>query len=74
MIHLRTPRSKDGLVGRGAVDMRKRQWGELRAVSQGFAGHWWFECPKGHRALRNANQIRTDDKRGKPARCKECHP
>lgn len=72
MIILKTPKSPAGLRGRTAVDMRTRQWGELKAISQGHNGFWWFECPKGHRALRDGSHIRFNDKRGKPAKCKDC--
>jgi hypothetical protein len=54
--------------------MREQLWGELRAISQGWQGRWWFECTKaGHRQLLNANSIRHEAKtKNKYPICKEC--
>jgi hypothetical protein len=68
----RAARSPSGLRGSNAVDMRTQPWGELRAVEQGWQGRWWFECPKGHRQLRNATFIRSAAKAGRFPTCKEC--
>jgi hypothetical protein len=65
--------SRGGLRGRTPVDMRAQPWGELRAVEQGFGGHWWFECPSGHRTLLNGDRVRRAAKvKGKFPTCKEC--
>ena len=67
------PRGSNGLVGRAAVDMRLRTWGEFEAISQGFGGYWRMRClAKGHEALLNGTSIRREDKLGRPAKCKEC--
>jgi NAD-dependent SIR2 family protein deacetylase len=69
---METPRSKTGLLGRNAKDMRLRAWGELRAVRQLHGGWWSFQCEAGHVSRLNGVDVRREDKLGRPAKCKEC--
>jgi hypothetical protein len=66
------PRGANGLLGRTAVDMRLRRWGDFEAVSQGAVGYWRFRCAQGHEELIHGGKVRAEDRAGKQQRCAEC--
>lgn len=77
---METPRSKTGLIGRNAIEMRHRKWGELTAIRQSMQrGWWWFRHDGADQAefTLDAGKVRKDDAKGIEAKCplcKECAP
>jgi hypothetical protein len=58
------------LVGKNAIDMRLRTWGELEAVSQGSQGYWRFRCIVcAHEFLYKSGVVRRRDRDGRPNHC-----
>ena len=66
------PRSKAGLIGKAAIDMRERDWDGFKALRQGGNGFWWFLGPCGHTALIFGQLVRNRVKEGKRVNCPAC--
>lgn len=69
------PVGRNGLRGKGAIDMRERpDWNGFVALRQGGRSYWWFTasaCCK-QEVLLNGTTVRSNVKLGKPITCPGC--